>query len=87
MWYTRIRKTKTKTKTKSKMKTNTTMAVPGTANVFCVDILVCMVTIVSNGNVRVQVQFVWTQSMQLRKVKGGTVMLAIVMAIVTAIDC
>jgi hypothetical protein len=80
-------KTKTKTKTKKKAKTNTEMAVPGTAHVVCVDILVCMVTIVSNGNVRVQVQFVWTQLTQSRKIKGSIVMLAIVMAMVTAIDC
>jgi hypothetical protein len=61
----------------TKTKTNTRMADPSTAHVLCVDMLVGMVTIVSNGTVRVQVQFVWTQLMQWRNMKGGIVVTAI----------
>jgi hypothetical protein len=63
----------------TKMKTIMRVAVPSGAHVLCVDILVGMVAIVTNGTVRVQVQFVWTQLAQWRKMKGGIV--------VTAIDC
>jgi hypothetical protein len=70
---------------------------PTYAHVLCADILVGMATIVMNGNVRIQVQSVWTQPTQLRKMKGGKVIVMIAiesqltcmkvgMAIVTAID-
>jgi hypothetical protein len=53
------------------------MAVPRTAHVLCAEILVGMATIVMNGNVRIQVQFLWTQSTQSRKMKGGKVIVMI----------
>jgi hypothetical protein len=66
--------------------------------IMCGHIGIGMVTIVINGNVRIQVQFVWTQSTQSRKIKGGIVIAMIAidrqltcmkvgMAIVTADDC
>jgi hypothetical protein len=68
---TRIRKTKTQ------MKTITRVAFPSGAHVLCVDMLVGMVANVTNGTVRVQVQFVWTQLIEWRKRKGGIVVTAI----------
>jgi hypothetical protein len=55
--------------TKTKMKAILRVAVPSGAHALCVDMLVGMVAIVSNGTVRVQVQFVWTQLMPWRKRK------------------